>query len=264
MRAIDVAGNVDASPASFVFTVDMTAANTTITSSPPAASNSTSASFSFTASDAGPGFECRLDSGAFADCSSSQSYSGLSETAHTFEVRAEDAAGNLDPTPATYAWTVDQTAPNTSLLSTPSNPSANTAPTFGLGSTETPSTFECNLDGGGWASCATPFTAPALGDGSRTFEVRATDAAGNTDRDPDDLHLARRRDPADRLDHRRPRTARTSAGTPSPSSELGRRALRRPDRALPGLACGAGTWTTAAERRAGTRPPRPTATMTSA
>ena len=181
VRATDVAGNVDASPASFVFTVDTTSANTTITSSPPAASNSTSASFSFTASDAGPGFECRLDGGAFADCSSPQSYTGLSEAAHTFEVRAEDAAGNLDPTPATYAWTVDQTAPNTSFLSTPSNPSANPTPTFGLGSTETPSTFECDLDGGGWASCSTPFTTPALGDGSHTLKARATDAAGNTD-----------------------------------------------------------------------------------
>ena len=111
MRATDAAGNVDASPASFTFTVDTTPANTTITSSPPAASSSTSASFSFTASDAGPGFECSIDGGAFADCSSPTSYTGLSEAAHTFEVRAEDAAGNLDPTPATHAWTVDQTAP---------------------------------------------------------------------------------------------------------------------------------------------------------
>ena len=55
VRATDVAGNVDASPASFIFTVDTTPANTTITSSPPADSNSTSASFSFIASDAGPG-----------------------------------------------------------------------------------------------------------------------------------------------------------------------------------------------------------------
>ena len=69
VRATDIAGNIDASPASFTFTVDTTAANTTITSAPPAASSSTNASFSFTASDAGPGFECRLDGGAFADCS---------------------------------------------------------------------------------------------------------------------------------------------------------------------------------------------------
>ena len=181
VRATDVAGNVDATPASFTFTVDTTPANTTITSSPPVASSSTSASFSFTASDAGPGFECRLDGGAFIDCSSPQSYASLTEASHTFEVRAEDAAGNLDPTPASHAWTVDLTAPDTSFLSTPADPSANTTPTFGLGSTESPSTFECNLDNGGWVSCATPFTTAALGDGSHTLEARATDAAGNTD-----------------------------------------------------------------------------------
>ncbi len=181
VRATDVAGNVDASPASFTFTVDTTAANTTITSSPPAPSSSTSASFSFTASDAGPGFECRLDGAAFTDCSSPQSYTGLSEAPHTFEVRAEDAAGNVDATPDTHAWTVDQTAPDTSFSSTPTDPSANTTPTFGLGSTETPSTFECKLDGGGWSSCSTPVTTPSLGDGSHTLKARATDAAGNTD-----------------------------------------------------------------------------------
>ena len=181
VRATDVAGNVDATPASFTFTVDTTPANTTITSSPPTASSSTSASFSFTASDAGPGFECSIDGGAFTDCSSPKSYAGLSEAAHTFAVRAEDAAGNLDPTPATHAWTVDQTAPDTSFLSTPANPSANPTPTFGVGSTETPSTFECDLDGGGWAACSTPFTTPSLADGSHTLKARATDAAGNTD-----------------------------------------------------------------------------------
>ena len=117
----------------------------------------------------------------FADCSSPTSYTGLTEAAHTFEVRAEDAAGNLDPTPATHAWTVDQTAPNTSFVSTPANPSANPTPTFGLGSTETPSTFECDLDGGGWSACSTPFTTPPLGNGSHTLKARATDAAGNTD-----------------------------------------------------------------------------------
>ena len=181
VRAIDVAGNVDATPASFLFTVDTTPANTTVTSAPPVASNSANASFSFLASDAGPGFECRLDGGAFADCSSPQPYTGLTEGAHTFEVRAEDAAGNLDPTPAVHTWTVDLTAPNTSFLSTPADPSSDPTPTFGLGSTETPSTFECDLDGAGWSACATPFTTPALGDGAHTLKVRATDAAGNTD-----------------------------------------------------------------------------------
>ena len=129
------------------------------------------------ARDSGVGNRARQ----FANCSSPVAYSGLTEAAHTFEVRAKDAAGNLDATPATHAWTVDLTAPNTSFLSTPAHPSPDSTPTFGLGSTESPATFECDLDGGGWAPCATPFTTPALADGSHTLKVRASDAAGNTD-----------------------------------------------------------------------------------
>jgi len=83
-----------------------TAPDTTITAAPPARSNSSSASFSFTASEAGSTFACRLDGSAFAACTSPQSYSGLALGSHSFQVRATDAAGNTDPTPASYTWIV--------------------------------------------------------------------------------------------------------------------------------------------------------------
>ena len=262
VRAIDAAGNVDATPASFTFTVDTTPANTTITSSPPSASNSTSASFSFTASDAGPGFECRIDGGAFADCSSPASYTGLTEAAHTFEVRAEDAAGNVDATPAAHAWTVDLTAPNTSLAPTPANPSATATPTFGLGSTESPSTFECDLDGGGWTTCTTPFTTPSLGDGSHTLKARATDAAGNTDASEVTFTWLVDATRADRLGHRAvERRGRRRHGRAR--ERLRRRRLRCRDGRVPALARQAPA-PGRLRRRAGTRPPRPTVTTTSA
>jgi hypothetical protein len=38
--------------------------------------------------------------------------------------------------------------------------------------------------GGSWAPCTSPHTTAALDDGSHTFDVRATDAAGNTDGTP--------------------------------------------------------------------------------
>ncbi len=49
-------------------------------------------------------FNCSLDAAAFAACTSPQTYSGLTNGSHTFQVRAVDAAGNVDPTPATYTW----------------------------------------------------------------------------------------------------------------------------------------------------------------
>ena len=63
-------------------------------------------SFAFTASDAGATFECKLDASSFATCSSPKGYSGLTTGAHTFSVRASDAAGNADATPATQTWTI--------------------------------------------------------------------------------------------------------------------------------------------------------------
>ncbi len=80
--------------------------DTIISSGPSATSNQTSASFAFGSNEPGASFECKLDVGAFAACSSPQTYSGLSETSHTFEVRAIDGIGQADPTPASRGWTV--------------------------------------------------------------------------------------------------------------------------------------------------------------
>jgi hypothetical protein len=90
-------------------TPDTTSPETTITSGPSGTTNSTSATFEFTADEPST-FECSLDDGAFATCASPESYTGLGEGSHTFRVGATDAAGNPDPTPAEQTWTV---APNT-------------------------------------------------------------------------------------------------------------------------------------------------------
>ena len=46
----------------------------------------------------------------FAPAPSPQTYTGLAAGAHTFAVRAIDAEGLVDPTPATFAWTVGAAA----------------------------------------------------------------------------------------------------------------------------------------------------------
>ena len=77
---------------------------------------STSATFSFTSTEPGGAFECQLDGAAFAACTSPATYTGLGEGVHAFAVRARDAAGNVDATPASGSWTVDSAAPNTTAL----------------------------------------------------------------------------------------------------------------------------------------------------
>jgi hypothetical protein len=51
-------------------------------------------------------YQCRLDSGSWQSCTSPKSYTGLSRGSHTFRVRAVDARGEADPTPATHSFTI--------------------------------------------------------------------------------------------------------------------------------------------------------------
>lgn len=62
--------------------------------------------FTFTSSEAGTAFRCKLDRRKAVPCSSPKSYPGLAYGSHTFKVRAVDAAGNADQTPATFRFSI--------------------------------------------------------------------------------------------------------------------------------------------------------------
>lgn len=84
-----------------------------------------------------------------------------------------------------YTCGLDTGPPNTSILTGPSGPTNNPAPTFTFSATESGSSFECRFDAAGFSACTSPHTAPApLADGGHTFEVAATNLAGNTDPTP--------------------------------------------------------------------------------
>jgi hypothetical protein len=284
---LDDASNLGTS-AAHSFRVDTSTPNTFFTLTPPAATGATSADFHFDSSEAGASFECRLDAGAWTACSSPEVRSGLTPGAHTFRVRATDAAGNTDATPATTTWTVDAslpaltfeapsdgtrtndgspsfsghagiaagdsgtvtvkvyrpvagapdtlvetrsttrspidgswsvaaspdlddgsyrayaeqagahgtavssatsfsvdtTPPHTIIASGPQGSTAVTSASFGFSSSEAGSTFECRLDGGAWTPCSSPQPYSGLANAVHSFDVRATDSAGNVDPTP--------------------------------------------------------------------------------
>jgi len=188
VRAIDLAGNRDLTPAAFAWTVDTSAPDTTIGSGPPSSTTSASASFSFTASQSGSTFQCSLDGAAFEACTSPRSYSGLAAGSHQFRVRAIDAAGNVDASPAARSWTIqappDTTAPDTTITSAPPSSTTSTSASFGFSSSESGSTFQCSLDGVTFATCTSPRSYSGLAVGSHQFRVRAIDATGNVDGSP--------------------------------------------------------------------------------
>jgi len=192
VRATNTRGNTDPTPASWTWVIDTTPPDTTppdttIDIGPTNPSNSADAEFTFSADEPST-FECRLDSGAWAACTTPKNYTGLADGSHTFEVRATDAANNTDLSPASWTWLVDTTPPdttppNTTIDTSPPDPSNSADAEFTFSADE-PSTFECRLDSGTWAACTTPKNYTGLADGSHTFEVRATDAANNTDPTP--------------------------------------------------------------------------------
>ncbi len=188
VRAIDLAGNTDGTPATRSWTVDTTPPETTLTGARPASvSNDVAPSFSFDASEGGSVFECRLDGGSFGVCSSPRVLSGLVAGSHVFQVRAIDPAGNVDPSPASYAWVVDLSAPETSINASDVGPPAAVkmrSASFSFSSPDATATFECSLDAGPWAVCASSRALSDLADGLHTFQVRAKDPAGNVDATP--------------------------------------------------------------------------------
>jgi hypothetical protein len=173
---------------------DSTAPETTIAEGPDSSTIATEVSFSFSASEDGSTFACKLDGGSWAQCSSPTSYASLAVGSHEFSVRATDAAGNTDATPASQAWTViappppsppaDTTAPETTIFSGPDSSTTANVASFAFGASEGGSTFACKLDGGSWSTCGSPKSYSSVAVGSHTFSVRATDAAGNTDASP--------------------------------------------------------------------------------
>jgi hypothetical protein len=69
---------------------------------------SSSITIEFTGTDAVgvAGYQCSWDGGPYAPCTSPVSRSGLSAGQHGFSVQAQDGAGHIDPSPASFGWTV--------------------------------------------------------------------------------------------------------------------------------------------------------------
>ena len=179
IRSIDAAGNTGPA-ASRTWTIASSAPDTSFVTGPAGLTNVSSAIFVLAG---GVSFECKLDGGEFIPCASPVTYSGLAEGSHTLLVRAKDASGTVDPTPASRRWTVDTLAPDTYIEGGPSGAVASTTATFGFSADEG-AAYECKLDGGAFAACESPLTLPALAQGAHTLAVRATDAAGNADATP--------------------------------------------------------------------------------
>jgi hypothetical protein len=179
VRAKDSVNNTSA-VVSRTWTVDTIAPPIpTIDTGPTGTVASTGATFTFSDTEGSAILECRLDTAPFDVCASPVSYTSLAQGAHSFEVRARDAAGNTAT--ASQAWSVDTVAPPVPTIdSGPSGTVTTRDATFVFTDSEGGVTFECKLDGAAFEVCVSPVDHVTLAYGSHTFQVRAKDALANT------------------------------------------------------------------------------------
>lgn len=95
---------VDSSPATIQWQRDTIAPTTSISATPTNPNLVTSAVFSFSSNENGSVFECKMDSGSYATCTSPLTYATVTNGNHTFYVRATDPAGNVSAVQS-FAWT---------------------------------------------------------------------------------------------------------------------------------------------------------------
>lgn len=190
VRALDSLGLVGPATA-YAWTVDTVHPDTSIDSHPGPVTRTGSASFSFSSTETGGGFNCSFDSAPYRPCSSPTAFAGLQDGSHAFRVAAVDRAGNGDPTPASFGFRVDTTPPATTITQGPSGVSQNPGVLFRFASSEARSTFRCRMDTGAWRPCDRGlFLVANLRDGAHMFRVVAVDQAGNRDPSPVDRRFS--------------------------------------------------------------------------
>jgi hypothetical protein len=179
---------VDGVPAVRTWTIDSLPPETAIDSALVAV-DSRSANFMFSHTG-GSAFQCALtgpsQSHGFVPCTSPRNYLSLADGSYSFQVRSVDDAGNVDPTPATQAWSIDLTAPQTSITGGPTNGGwlLGTSTTMRYASSQAGSTFACKLDSVARPCGGTSLALTGLSQASHVFTVAATDATGNADLTP--------------------------------------------------------------------------------
>jgi len=158
---------------------------TTVLAGPPSLARYRSASFSFGGGGSvGPSsFEWSLDGGTWT-LANVVTDLVVGTGTHTLLVRARDGLGRVDPSPASWTWTVDDVPPTVRIISGPKAGAftrVSTA-TFAFTSDDSTAHFECTVDDPyrlHLEPCTSPYSLRNLRNDAHNFTVFAVDAAGN-------------------------------------------------------------------------------------
>jgi hypothetical protein len=106
----------------------------------------------------------------------------------TLSAQAADEVGNDSGCSDPFDYREDSTAPETQIDSGPTGDISDPTPTFTFSAADEGSSFRCRFDSDPFAACSGPGASHTpsspLSDGRHTFQVRAIDAAQNSDQSP--------------------------------------------------------------------------------
>jgi len=184
VRAVTSDGVADASPAQFSWVIDTLSPDTIIDQAPDEITNSTTGEFHFSSTEDNVTYEFSLDGQNFQITLSPIIIDEVAPGEHQILIRAIDAAGNIDSTPANISWVVDTSAPETILKSSPAVLSKNALGVFEFDSNEDNVQYEVSLNGSNFNTVTSPFSTESLQEGVHNLIVQARDQAQNVDLSP--------------------------------------------------------------------------------
>ena len=182
MRVRAINPNADPTPATYTWRINPLP-DTFLDAVPPAETNDRTAEFAFHSDISGATFQCAFDDGidsaAWETCTSPKTFTELSFGEHEFAVRAVDSEGNVDETPAEYAWEVGGAVPPVTIESGPAATTPERAATFNFSAEGRGLRYECALttapalpSSAEFGLCTSPKTYTGVPLGTHTFHVR--------------------------------------------------------------------------------------------
>ena len=153
MRAVDAAGNQ--STTSYTWVIDTTPPTITLTEKPTDPSANPDPLFQLLRKQGGEGLrmqvERRVLRALYESCDLRTAFRAGNSPS---PCRRRDLVGNTGST--NYTWRLDLVAPVATILSGPASSTNHASATFTFSSNKGGSSFQCQLDGGSFASCTSP------------------------------------------------------------------------------------------------------------
>ncbi|WII72796.1 hemagglutinin [Bdellovibrio sp. 22V] len=166
---------------------DIGPSETLFTAKPFPYTNQTDAIFKFAVESRTPvSYKCSLDEEQWRDCTSPEAFTNLASGPHAFKVLVIEETSKKS-SESSVKWTVDTDAPTLTVTQVPDALNNDITATFQFAATDTLSPlsdYQCQHTSSSsptasFVPCASSVPLVGLTEGTHTYKIRATDAAGN-------------------------------------------------------------------------------------